>query len=72
MNNAKEIENGEFICDFCGFKADGKNNINKHIDKHRNLCCNACGKKYGTSSNLKHHLRSHFDKNFLVMCDFCG
>ncbi|KAL7049075.1 hypothetical protein ACKWTF_003584 [Chironomus riparius] len=59
-------------CDICGSVFKDKSKLRKHIDKHRNLKCNVCGRNYLSSNNLKHHLKLHFDKNYFIICDICG
>ncbi|XP_033231843.1 zinc finger protein 678-like [Belonocnema kinseyi] len=73
-----ETDKPQFICDFCGHKANEKASLSKHISsRHLQSSqirhnCNVCSRSYTTTSALNQHKRAeHATVKPQFTCDYC-
>ncbi|CAO1328714.1 unnamed protein product [Diamesa tonsa] len=68
-HDADNIDSEIFECFFCSESFHKKSSVDRHLDKHRRLCCNVCQKIYKARDKFKDHLKTHF---LAYQCDECG
>ena len=69
LNDVEIIHLERYKCFFCSESFNTKSSVDRHLDKHRKLCCNVCQKTYKARDKFKDHLKTHF---LAYQCDECG
>ncbi|CAO1363958.1 unnamed protein product [Diamesa serratosioi] len=72
IKTVNDIENTyleHYKCFFCSESFHKKSSVDRHLDKHRRLCCDVCQKVYKSRDKFKDHLKTHF---LAYQCDECG
>ena len=67
----------DFECNECGKLFKKKSSMKIHIETHAQnsikLCCDICGRSYGSKRAVSRHaMKEHPDCGLFVSCDICG
>lgn len=69
VDEPENINPEKYKCFFCTESFHKKSSVDRHLDKHRILCCDVCQKIYKARDKFKDHLKTHF---LAYQCDECG